>query len=485
MASPPHRGRCRDGGGGRFRAEAEVEESGTEVESLTQDEVEEQEDAVDTQPPGGPEDRSLLRTEAKNALEEAKGGQAVMFDWLRMYFSELRESDTDERLKYYSRAYLLNVFGCTLLCDKTGSKVNVAPLALLEDLDRVSHCGWGASALAFLYWQLGQASRRDTKQLSGFLTLLEAWIYEHFPMFNPVADPDYTEDLPRALRWVLRHKSGISQSYYPKLLDDLGADQVIFNPYQKRRQVVPSNAFYTGPIRAMHIVEPHLPSRELRQFGLVQKVSHPRVGRGEGIVRGSIAERVDAVLEVVDKALGNDTLQPLELRAALKEEVIHRALTVESADTDFVDTSAWLTAMRQGYLQHPEYTDLATVNNMRVTTARIPLVVALVKSCKRNELGEPWLELKVNQCYVTYFAIFAAHQNFTLAMVYLENRIPQDLYGPAFIIRHTSKICFQGYLTPGTCLILKKIVVWRLEKKPYLNVTLNNLQCVIEKSVLD
>lgn len=299
-----------------------------------------------------------------------------------MYFSELRESDTDERVTYCSRAYLLYVLGCTLLCDKTGSKVNVAPLALLEDLDRVSHYGWGASALAFLYRQLGQASRRDTKQLSGFLTLLEAWIDEHFPVFNPVANPDYTEDLPRALRWVSRRESGTSQSYYRKLLDDIGADQVIFNPYQKRRQVVPSNAFYTGPIRAMHIVEPHLPDRVLRQFGLVQqipadpiaptrvsrgvkkyvvdyqwtagywsspdyhsvphsrhicttpempwacssdylgwfrKVSHLRVGRGEGIVRGSIAERVDVVLEVVDKALGNDTLQPLELRAALKE----------------------------------------------------------------------------------------------------------------------------------------------------------------------
>ncbi|KAH7861667.1 hypothetical protein Vadar_029146 [Vaccinium darrowii] len=248
-------------------------------------------------------------------LRRQEGGQAVTFDWLRMYFSELR------------------------------SKVNVAPLVLLEDLDRVSHYGRGASALAVLYRQLGQASRRDTKQLSGFLTLLEAWIDEHFPVFNPAANPDYTEDLPRVLRWVLHRESGTSQSYYRKLLDNLGADQVIFNPYQKRRQVVPSNVFYTSSIRAMHIVEPHLPNKVLRQFCLVQqipadpiaptrvsrgvknsnylgwfmKVSHPRVGCGEGIVRESITERVDAVLEVVDKALGNDTLQPLDLWAALKE----------------------------------------------------------------------------------------------------------------------------------------------------------------------
>ncbi|KAH7860592.1 hypothetical protein Vadar_015295 [Vaccinium darrowii] len=110
---------------------------------------------------------------AKDALAEAKRGQAVMFDWLRLYFSDLRQSNTDERVNYCSRASLLYVLGCTLFCDKTGNKVNVAPLALLEDLDRVSQYGWGASALTFLYRQLGQASRRDTEQLRGFLTLLE------------------------------------------------------------------------------------------------------------------------------------------------------------------------------------------------------------------------------------------------------------------------------------------------------------------------
>ncbi|KAH7857258.1 hypothetical protein Vadar_010646 [Vaccinium darrowii] len=265
MARPPLRGRGRGlggaRGGGRFHAEPEVEESGTKVEvedeSLSQAEVESQEDAEDasdTQPRGGPEDRSLLvsfnthvaqaiwqgqerstlrlhhhpnylnkwelkdermkekiknsellplcrithyicnshrvsafverwhpetnsfhfdfgdmgparddveqllENEAKNALAEAKGGQAVTFDWLRLYFRDLRESNTDKRVKYYSRAYLLYVLGCTLFCNETGSKVNVAPLALLENLDRVSHYGWGVSVLAFLYRQLGRAT---------------------------------------------------------------------------------------------------------------------------------------------------------------------------------------------------------------------------------------------------------------------------------------------------------------------------------------
>ncbi|KAH7861330.1 hypothetical protein Vadar_024692 [Vaccinium darrowii] len=222
------RGRCRGGAraGGRFRAEPEVEESGIEVEieneplseaevkyrrmqrmqltlSLEMDrrwhpetnsfhfDLREMGPTLDDveQLLGIPtyglvvctkderDAKTLLmdllgvsENEAKNALAEAKGGQAVTFDWLR------------EQGKCF-------------------------PLALLENLDRVSHYGWGASMLAFVYRQLGQASRRDMKQLSGFLILLE----------------------------------------------------IIFNPYKNRRQVVPPNAFYTGPIRAMHIVEPHLP----------------------------------------------------------------------------------------------------------------------------------------------------------------------------------------------------------------------------------
>ncbi|KAH7865519.1 hypothetical protein Vadar_007691 [Vaccinium darrowii] len=254
----------------------------------------------------------VSENEAKNALEEAKGGQAVMFDWLRMYFSELHVSDTDERVTYCSRACLLYVLRCTLLCDKTGSKVNVAPLALLEDVDRVSHYGWAASALAFLYRQLGQASRRDTKQLSGFLALLEAWINEHFSMFNPVVDPDYMEDHPRALRWVSRCESGTLQSYFRKLLDDLGTDQTA--GYWS------SPDYHSVPHSRRICTTPKMPwACSSDYLGWFRKVSHLRVGRGEGIVRGSITERVDAVLEVVDKALGNDTLQPLELRAALKE----------------------------------------------------------------------------------------------------------------------------------------------------------------------
>ncbi|KAH7861436.1 hypothetical protein Vadar_026149 [Vaccinium darrowii] len=101
------------------------------------------------------------------------------------------------------------------------------------------------------------------------------------------------------------------------------------------------------------------------------------------------------------------------------QEFLHRAITVESEDTDFVNNSAWLTAAREGYLQCPDYKDLATIKNF-TKYARVPLVVALVKSCVFNELREPMLEFKD----------------------------PTDQYGQWFTTNVTRKKCFQGYLTP-------------------------------------
>ncbi|KAF7129007.1 hypothetical protein RHSIM_Rhsim10G0126300 [Rhododendron simsii] len=179
-----------------------------------------------------------------------------------------------------------------------------------------------------------------------------AWINEHFPTLHPVVDPEYS------------------------------TLQVIFDPYKDRRQNVFEIAFYTGPIRAMSYVEPYLPDRVLRQFGLLQRIpanpiapsfasrgqhkydvvyewnegfwsssdyhlvpedkrervplgipwactedylpwlrvfSHPRVGRGPGRLRQGREAQVRAVLDVVQRALVDTGLGAVELREALKE----------------------------------------------------------------------------------------------------------------------------------------------------------------------
>ncbi|KAH7844827.1 hypothetical protein Vadar_032085 [Vaccinium darrowii] len=139
------------------------------------------------------------------------------------------------------------------------------------------------------------------------------------------------------------------------------------------------------------------------------------------------------------------------------QQVIHRALNVASEDNDFLENSAWLSAVREGYLELPEYTDLATVTNLP-NLSRVKLVVALVKSCVRNELGSRLLELKD----------------------------PTGSFWATLHYKACEEGIFPGIYDVGSCLILREIVLFRPTRKSgYLNITLNNVQSVIQKSILD
>ncbi|KAH7835826.1 hypothetical protein Vadar_030228 [Vaccinium darrowii] len=229
---------------------------------------------------------TLLQTCLGVTEEEAKEAlihEGVTFDWLRENFSYVSDDDLDERVDCCARAYLLYVLGSTLFVDKTGVRVRVSYLGVLEDLQNVSSYAFGAAGLAYLYRQLGQASNGDAKQLSGYTTLLEAWIQEHFPTLRNGIDPNYTDDLPRARRWLSRREVTTDSTLrYRQLLDNLQPNQVMFNPYKHERDVLLDIAFYTGCIHCLSVVEPYMPDRVLRQLGLVQSVPGPPIAPERG-----------------------------------------------------------------------------------------------------------------------------------------------------------------------------------------------------------
>ncbi|XP_028109692.1 protein MAIN-LIKE 2-like [Camellia sinensis] len=99
---------------------------------------------------------------------------------------------------------------CTLFSDKSGGKVPVVYLGLLMDLGSIHTYAWGAAALAFLYRQLGFTSRSGVKQIGGYMTLLEAWIYEHFRAFRPHQNMCYNEDMSHVYHWASRREAGSS-----------------------------------------------------------------------------------------------------------------------------------------------------------------------------------------------------------------------------------------------------------------------------------
>ncbi|XP_052178680.1 protein MAIN-LIKE 1-like [Diospyros lotus] len=103
--------------------------------------------------------------------------------------------------------------------------------------------------------QLGITSRRDIKGICGYLTLLEAWIYEHFPLTRSKHNLSYTDELPRAHRWL----------------------PVIWTPYRRHRAQHPLHeiAFFSRCLKCGGVIEPYHPERVLRQFGHKQNIPPP------------------------------------------------------------------------------------------------------------------------------------------------------------------------------------------------------------------
>ncbi|KAH6785794.1 hypothetical protein C2S51_038249 [Perilla frutescens var. frutescens] len=190
--------------------------------------------------------RRLLGVSAEEAIAEVSDrGSYIKLKWLHSRFSTLASSDDDFEVVYAARAFLVYIL----------------------------------AALAFLYRQLGVGSRVGCRQIAGFLTLLEAWIYEHFPTLGrPQQNTDYRSGQPFAMRWAQQAHGALSEDTvraYRLQLDTLRADDV--NPYVRLRDggERPEVTFYEGCITACDIVEPYLPDRVLRQFGRVQTIPHP------------------------------------------------------------------------------------------------------------------------------------------------------------------------------------------------------------------
>ncbi|KAK9274231.1 hypothetical protein L1049_019045 [Liquidambar formosana] len=204
-------------------------------------------------------------SDASLALRDVRG-QSVKLLWLKTKFSNLGDAPTVEKTTYAARAYLLYLLGSTLFIDKSGGRVSIDLLHVLQDLDTVHKYGWGVAALATLYRHLGMASKSDCKQIAGYLTLLEAWVYEHFPMFQPPRKVGYVDVDPCVQHWVPLKDQGSSLSHLYILreaLDDLQSESVVWDPYSSIRAHHPLEefAYYAGFLYCVDIVEPYQPDR--------------------------------------------------------------------------------------------------------------------------------------------------------------------------------------------------------------------------------
>ncbi|WVY98380.1 hypothetical protein V8G54_030531 [Vigna mungo] len=119
-----------------------------------------------------------------------------------------------------ARAYLLHLVGCTIFANKSASFIRVFYLLLFRDIHACGRYAWGVAALSHLYEQLGVVSLASTKQMAGYLTLFQSWIYEHFPsMGRRRLVSSYDGTTPRATRW----QSPRQMELYDIHMRDIGA----------------------------------------------------------------------------------------------------------------------------------------------------------------------------------------------------------------------------------------------------------------------
>ncbi|XP_012847959.1 PREDICTED: serine/threonine-protein phosphatase 7 long form homolog [Erythranthe guttata] len=172
------------------------------------------------------------------------------------------------------RAYISYLLGKLLFVDKSGSKVKPDFFPLLEYIDQIHEYSWGSATLAFLYRQLGMASRAGAAQICGCLTLLDCWIHEYFLCFRPPMVNAHVPGEPWCKRWQVTHHIPKDEDIvveYRRRLDSMRASDVNWTPFGLNVARDVDKTVHHRTIRWMDTVEPYMPDRALRQFGFVKR----------------------------------------------------------------------------------------------------------------------------------------------------------------------------------------------------------------------
>ena len=120
-------------------------------------------------------------------------GQRLSVTWLAETFNHLEDNADDENIRRFTRAYIMRLIGGYLMPDRTGHRVPLMYLSLLEDFQIAGQYSWGSAVLAHLYREMCNATEYTNKNIGGCLTLLHVWAWDRFPTLAPTLTPPYPD----------------------------------------------------------------------------------------------------------------------------------------------------------------------------------------------------------------------------------------------------------------------------------------------------
>ncbi|KAL5731847.1 protein-serine/threonine phosphatase [Ranunculus cassubicifolius] len=116
-----------------------------------------------------------LGASIEEAKKECSRSPTVSLAWLRNKFQGKLKKDVKDKetIDRYVRGYILYVLGNTIFSDRSGNRVDVYFLENLAVVKDISKFAWGLAALVYLYKQLAFATRATTRQMCGYVYLIE------------------------------------------------------------------------------------------------------------------------------------------------------------------------------------------------------------------------------------------------------------------------------------------------------------------------
>ncbi|CAI9099219.1 OLC1v1036004C1 [Oldenlandia corymbosa var. corymbosa] len=265
--------------GASIRPEAVASSSGTSRRSKVS--TEETDDWVVTgDVPGGPCDGSVILSFLGHTAYQLWNGEPR--DYLTMKPAKKSLSRLHGwyvRLPENAQLQIQNT-ASTLFLDRSGGRISASLMNELHGgIDNIGEYSWGSGTLAFLYRQLGIASRAGCTTMAGCMTLLQAWIYEYFPCFQPSKRRGRrgVDGWPRARDWTPVSYKGPKPIHSPlqqirTQLDAMTEQEVEWEPFGREQAAAYPRTIFSGWIMYHDFQEPYMPERVIRQLGYVQYI---------------------------------------------------------------------------------------------------------------------------------------------------------------------------------------------------------------------